>query len=71
MIDADIWFIKNDNWTYNVEIINIQIVPRKNTSYPYSEEYPQLEDEYNVVYLDTDNKIKHGVVSQLDDIRVL
>jgi hypothetical protein len=63
---ADIW--SKYEWIENVEIINIQIIPRRNTYYPYSEEYPSFEDEYNVIYLDiTDNKIKHGVISRLDD----
>ena len=66
---ANIWL--KYEWIKNIEIINIQIIPRKNTSYPYSEEYPSFEDEYNVIYLDNNNYIQHGVVSTLNDISMI
>ena len=68
MFKACIMFKGGDLKTVNV--VNVQIIPRKNTSYPYSEEYPDFEDEYNVIYMEY-NGVKSNVVSNLSDITVL
>ena len=69
MFKADVMF-KGGRLEYSIDIINIQIIPRRNTSYPYSEEYPSFEDEYNVIYIGCDG-ITIDVVNALSDITII
>ena len=68
MFKADILFKYDGRKIVNV--INVQIIPRTDTSYPYGLSNPHSFDEYHVIYMEY-NGIKSDVVRVLSDITVL